>query len=127
MVATAVVRLSHAHTVVREVHIAVVAEELRHSRELIARSTQVTDVLRRYAGSLCSALRSFEVEMFGELEKLRTSAVHRTGRLARQLEGNKCTHVNAIILICNCTSWLMQGEAIPRLILYPSPTVKPPY
>lgn len=30
VVATAVVRLAHAHTVVCEVHIAVVAEELRH-------------------------------------------------------------------------------------------------
>jgi hypothetical protein len=32
VVATAVVRLAHAHTVVCKVHIAVVAEELRHVR-----------------------------------------------------------------------------------------------
>jgi hypothetical protein len=34
VVATAVVRLAYAHAVVCEVHIAIVAEELRHVRDL---------------------------------------------------------------------------------------------
>lgn len=49
VVATAVVRLAHAHAVVCEVHIAIVAEELRHVRD----SASDYDASRDWVALVC--------------------------------------------------------------------------
>lgn len=76
MVATAVVRFAHAHTVVCEVHIAVVAEELRHRCDCgFGERAGVQTLAGCCTGDGCGASRSLEVEMFGELENLSKSVL----------------------------------------------------